>query len=89
MIPDGIEPDHVLEAMKRIDRDGIPQNRESTKYYVRHNKRKYPPKYLLYVACRVATLRDLDSSEFTGGKETNSFFTRLGFTVVDKRGNVV
>jgi len=89
MIPDGIEPKHVLAAMEKIRGEGVPPKRESTKFFVRYEGRKYPPKYLLHVACRIALLRELDSKEHSGGQETNSFFKRLGFTVVDKRGNIV
>jgi hypothetical protein len=43
----------------------------------------YPPKYIISLANKYANDRELDSSEFSGGKETNSFLRALGFKIVE------
>ncbi len=86
MIPDGIRREHVLAAMARIDRQGVPARREGRTFEVRHEGRTYPPKLLVSVACEVATGRPLPSRLFTGGPETNGFLRRLGFTVASTFG---
>lgn len=70
--------------MERIDREGIPSNRQATKYWVNFQNRKYPPKLLISYAHEAVEGVPLDSVVFTGGNETNGYLTRLGFLVEGK-----
>ncbi len=70
--------------MERIDREGIPSNRQATKYWVNFQNRKYPPKLLISYAHEAAEGVPLESVAFTGGNETNGYLTRLGFLVEGK-----
>ncbi len=40
-----ISRDDVRSALNRIDRDGVPRRRRSTRYYLVDNGSQYPPKY--------------------------------------------
>ena len=62
----------------------MPKGREADKFLVLVDGEPYPPKYILSIAARVATGRELDPSEFSGGHEANAFLEGLGFKVVQK-----
>jgi len=64
MIPGEILRPHLLEAAKIIDREGIPDRRKSTKYNVLVNQRKYPPKYLVAIASKLATGKTIPSQAY-------------------------
>jgi hypothetical protein len=84
MIPHGIGREHVLVAMKRIDRNGIPPGRDGLTYQVVHGTGAYPPKLLVSFAHEEAFGHPLSPALFTGGPEVNGFLRRLGFPVVRK-----
>ncbi|NCC99693.1 MAG: hypothetical protein EOL95_08365 [Bacteroidia bacterium] len=46
-----------------------------------YNDKSYPPKYVLSIATKIATGREIEPSQFNGGDETNNFLTTLGFTI--------
>lgn len=56
MIPSNIRNRHVEEALDAIDREGIPDGRDSRRFtlHARGRGRGYPPKYVLSVANQVA-----------------------------------
>lgn len=74
--------EHIRRAVTRIDREGVPSRRQSTKFHLVVDGRRYPPKYVISLACAYATGRELMPQEFSGGDETNSVLQALGFTVV-------
>lgn len=80
MIPAGINRDHVLAALSRIDREGIPPSRENRTVVLRHAGKGYPPKLVLSVASEIATGKPLGSSAFVTS-EAERFLTRLRFAV--------
>jgi len=82
MIPLNIEREHIIKATREIDLNGIPPRRNSKKYFLIFEGKRYPPKYVLSLANRFANGEGLDSSEFSGGQETNNFLKRLGFDIV-------
>ncbi len=81
MIPHNIERSHVLKALKEIDSSGLPAGRASTKYVLSYEGREYPPKFVVALANRFANDFMLESSRFSGGRETNGFLGRLGFEI--------
>lgn len=76
-----VKREHVISALAEIDRDGVPKRRESTKYDLHYNELTYPPKYVLSIATKYATGRELPASQFSGGDETNDFLHSLGFEI--------
>lgn len=89
MIPGTITRTHILEAAKIIDQKGIPKNRKSTKYNVLVSGRKYPPKYVIAVASKLATGKMINSQDYNGGLETNAFLRSRGFSITDKTGKII
>ena len=81
MIDRNIRKKHILKALSFIDQNGIPARRKSTKYNLFYSDKLYPPKYVLSIATKILTGKELDPSEFNGGKETNDFLMSLGFTI--------
>ena len=72
---------NVLAAIEHIKKEGVPSSRQSTRYFLVHDDRRYPPKYVVSQAVKDATGRALDPQEFSGGFETNSLLRQMGFSV--------
>jgi len=81
MINKLVKRQHILEALTEIDNNGVPANRRATKYNLYHNGKTYPPKYVLSIATKIATGKELESSQFNGGDETNNFLSTLEFII--------
>ena len=77
MINKEITKQDILKVLDFIDKNGIPSNRKSTRYNLLYKDNLYPPKYVLSIAAKVATGKELEPSQFNGGKETNSFLINL------------
>ena len=81
MIPALITDADIVEAIRRIGRDGVPPSRKSRGYCLVAGGRHLPPKYVVAVAHEVATGELLSPSQFSGGPESNDFLRRRGFSV--------
>ena len=89
MINKSITKKNVLAALSEINKDGVPAKRKSTKYDLYHNGKRYPPKYALSIASKLATGKELEASEFSGGVETNNFLMFLGFTIKEGSNTIL
>ncbi len=89
MIPKKISRAQLLEAGKIIDREGVPKRRGSRRYNVIVDGRQYPPKYLINIAAKLATGKELDHLTYNGGKEANEFLRTRGFSIMDKTGKII
>lgn len=85
MLDKRVNKQNVLDALKFIDKNGVPKKRNSTKFTLHQDDKVYPPKYVLSIATKIATGKELEAKESNGGNETNSFLLSLGFTI--KEGN--
>ena len=83
MIPSNITYENVLEALHKIDRNGIPPKRKAKKFSLIFEGRQYPPKYVISLANVYANGRELSWEDFNGGNETNTRLRRLGFEIVE------
>lgn len=83
MIPKNIKREHILRAIEEIKKAGIPEGRCSKKFLLEFNGDYYPPKYVISLANKYAYGKELNLSEFSGGKETNNFLKNLGFNIVE------
>lgn len=83
MIPSTIEREHVIEAIRKINSEGVPAGRGSKKFLLEFEGKRYPPKYVISLSNKFANGEELDSSSFNGGQETNGFLRRLGFDIVE------
>lgn len=82
MIPKHITKTHITEAIRRINRDGVPLRRKSRGYCLATQGQHLPPKYTVALAHLVATGKLLSADRFSGGQESNDFLRRRGFAVV-------
>jgi hypothetical protein len=62
----------------------VPIHRDSTKYDVLYEGRRYPPKYVLSLAHSFLTPSGKELRGFKGGSQTNRFLRKLGFKIVKK-----
>ena len=83
MIPKNIRKEHILKAIKEIDRSGTPSARKSRKFYLIYKGKPYPVKYVISLANKYANGEELEHTKFSGGKEANGFLGKLGFKVVE------
>lgn len=86
MIPKNIRKEHIIKAIREIDKNGIPKGRKSKKFSLLYNYSFYPSKYVLALANKYANGVLLIPEEFGGGIETNSFLQGLGFKI--SQGNL-
>lgn len=82
MIPKNIKGEHILKAIEEIERVGTPNGRSSKRFLLKYNDKHYSPKYVISLANKYANGKELDPSEFSGGKESNNFLRYLGFNAV-------
>lgn len=78
MVTSNITKQNILDALKYIDKNGIPPLCKSKEYDLVFNRKKYPPKYVVAVADYLA-----------GGSEkpiVNSFHTDQAINCLDKLG---
>jgi hypothetical protein len=81
MIPREIRAEHVRAAIAEIERNGVAPSRQSKRYHLVYRGRRYPPKYVVSLAARHATGRELPPKKFNGGPETNTRLENLGFEI--------
>jgi hypothetical protein len=77
-----LEKQHVLTALAEIDANGVPPDRNAKSFDLLYNGQSYPPKYVISLAAKSATGKELEPSAFSGGEPTNSILRNLGFEVV-------
>jgi hypothetical protein len=81
LIPSNILREHVLRAIAEQGDYATPKLRESQKYYLDYDGKKYSPKYIISIANKYANGNELESSKFSGGSESNNYLEGLGFTI--------
>lgn len=89
MIAINIKKEDVLKALEWINQHGVPKSRESRKYHLKYESRLYPPKYVISIANKFATGKELEADKFYGGSESNTFLTKLGFEVVEGKNSII
>ena len=82
MIPRNISTDSVLKSIAHIEQNGIPKERHSVKWSLKHEDQLYPPKYVISIANMFENGEELVPEKFSGGPETNQFLENLGFEIV-------
>lgn len=84
-IPKNITREHILEALKRIDKEGYLPVNESRMYDLQFNDKTYPPKVVIAYANIVAKNKEKLSFDFYGGQQAaNKFLQERGFIVLPK-----
>lgn len=72
-----IDKQNIIEAIKYIDKYGVPDKNKSTQYVlVTEEGKKYPPKYVIAVANHLANGGDIITEGFNAVEAKNYFETR-------------
>jgi 5-methylcytosine-specific restriction protein A len=86
IIPEGINRDHVLEAISRFDAGTHHEFADSTAYDLLFNDRRYPPKAIVGIASEVLTGVQFTPKDFKAGVDSKCFriLKSNGFMIVPK-----
>ena len=77
--------EHIIDALKYIDKNGVPDHNQSTKYeLVTADGKRYPPKYVLAVADHLANGTVISTDGFNT-VEARSYLESQGFTIETKQ----
>lgn len=77
--------EHIFEALKYIDENGVPFHNQSTKYeLVTDDGKRYPPKYVVAVANHLANGTDISTDGYNA-VEAKSYLEGQGFTIEEKQ----
>lgn len=75
----------ILNALKFIDENGVPEQNTSVKYVlVSENGKKYPPKYVVAVADHLANSTDISTESFNS-VDAKNYLESLGFSIETKQ----
>tara|TARA_R110002072_G_scaffold247825_1_gene406957 strand:- start:2248 stop:2874 length:627 start_codon:yes stop_codon:yes gene_type:complete len=72
-IPDGITEDHIINAIRALDRGVEHQFGDSTGYDVLYDGRRYPPKAVVGIAASNIIGKQLGPYDFKGGLKSKCF----------------
>ena len=84
MIPKDILDKHILAAVDRIEREGVPATRKSVHYDLVVKGFRCPPKLVISLAYEAMSGRPFPSTKFNAVEAKNHFQNR-GYTVIDRR----
>ena len=80
-----ITEQNIKDAINYIDENGIPDQNKSTKYeLVTSDGKKYPPKYVIAVAAKLATGEDVSPDAYNAVEAVNYFEAR-GYMIETKQ----
>ena len=79
-------PDEFIQkAIQYIDENGVPDQNRSTKYeLVTDNGKKYPPKYVIAIAAKLATGNEVQYGDYNA-VEAKNFFEARGYMIDTKQ----
>jgi len=81
MIQKNITKEHIIQAIEKIERDGIHNTKRlSTKYLLDYDGKTYPPKYVISIANEFANNEYLGHDKFIA-TEARRFLEKLGFSI--------
>lgn len=75
----------IQKAVQYIDENGVPDQNKSTKYeLVMEDGKKYPPKYVIAVAAKLATGQNVQPGDYNA-VEAKGFFETRGYMIDTKQ----
>ncbi len=84
MIPKGFKNKHFLKAASEIDKNGVPASRQSYRYDLLLNGKKYPPKYVISIANKFLSGEEFPSYDFNA-VEAKDYFMRREYRILDRK----
>lgn len=80
-----LKKEHIIDAIKYIDENGVPSYNQSVKYVlVSEDGKQYPPKYIVAVAAHIANGTDISTDGFKA-VEAKNYLEDQGFTIETKQ----
>ena len=80
-----ITEQNIIDALKYIDKNGVPFHHQSMKYeLVTEDGKKYPPKYVIAVAVHIAHGMDISTEDFNA-VEAVKYLRGQGFNIETKQ----
>lgn len=80
-----LKKQNIIDALKFIDENGVPEHNTSVKYVlVSEDGKKYPPKYVVAVADHLAHGVEISTSSFNA-VEAKNYLESQGFTIETKQ----
>ncbi len=80
-----LEKQNIIDALKFIDKNGVPEHNTSVRYLlVSENEKKYPPKYVVAVADHLANGADISTRAFNS-IEAKAYLESVGFNIETKQ----
>lgn len=79
-IPKGIERDHVIGALKEIDKSGVPDKYNAITTFLVYNGKRYPIKYTIHLAGKYTFGRPIPLADFNT-HEAVRYLKKLGFKI--------
>lgn len=80
-----IKEQDIIDALKYIDKNGVPFHNQSTKYeLVTEDGKKYPPKYVIAVAAHIGTGVDISTDGFNA-VDAKSYLQSQGYNIETKQ----
>lgn len=81
-----LEKHHLLKAIQKIDKEGIPTGADSSYYDVLYQNKRYPPKLIIAYAYEINHQQMIERTSFRGGKNTPCFqvLEKHDFEIVPK-----
>ena len=77
--------EYIKKAIQFIDENGVPDQNKSTKYeLVTEDGKKYPPKYVIAVAAKLATGKDIKFDDYNA-VEAKGYFETRGYMIDTKQ----
>lgn len=81
MIPKELTNSHFEQAIQEIDQNGIPKSRESYRYFLIFNGKKYPPKYVISIANKYLNGKEWPPDNFNA-VEAKNYFIRNKYKII-------
>jgi len=79
-IPKNITKEVILKAINEINENDIPDKRLSKEYYLKHEGKTLPPKYVISIANKFVNEIELDSKLFNA-VEAKNFLKKMDFKI--------
>ena len=80
-----LKKQNIIDALKFIDENGVPEHNTSVKYVlVSEDGKKYPPKYVVAVADHLANSTDISTESFNS-VDAKNYLESLGFSIETKQ----
>lgn len=75
---------NIIDAIAYIDKNGVPDRNQSTKYELIINEKQYPPKYVIAVGRHLADGSEINTVGFDA-VEAKNFFKARGYVIAEKQ----